>query len=450
MKTGKLKVIALSLALSLLALGAVSQVPTRVQVLFTGDLSRANTEADRLEELGYGPAEVREIGTGYKVLTRAFDSYGDANFYKLKIRASGYPDAFPVKEPSMGDKLGEKGGPFGDQPSILKSSGLSRFSIDFAKKKTFERPEMTDALRSLDNEKADELNLFTKAMAYREKTEGDDALAAFEAFIRRFPKSEKAARAKLMRGYWLLARGKRKEAKNQFEALSMEHPSEIEAGEAQLRCGYIMILERKPDPEILKRFLKLARGEVKCDADTRIEAMMRCAALYYRMRDLDTSEAAYQAIEGATGDVDVQGFARMQRAGILLEKAYNGKVPYEKACAMCDSVASDFPEANIQTRSTAALMALEALCRQGKYKDVVERSEPFFKEYLNTPEAPIAHYWIAKGFYETGQPRLALQVLEDVLSEKYETGRRFKFLDVNEHARKLESRITVELGEKTR
>jgi len=437
MKAYRVRMFALCLGMALLMMSVHSQEPTRLQLVFTGNKGKAETVAKRVEELGYGPAEIREEAGGYKVLTRAFDSYAEANFYKSRIRRAGFIDAFAVKE-----KSGAQNPLFGEIGSIIQSPGVKQLRIDFQTKKTpIERPKMTPEMRSMDNEKAGEGDLFQKAMAFRWQKEADEAIRTFESFIRRFPESEKLARAKLMRAYWLLEKKERSRARKQFEAVALEHPDTQEAGEAHLRCSYLMLLDRSPDPYILKRFLLVARGDVPAEKEVRVEAMMRCAALYYRMRDLDTAEAAYQAIEAAAGNREVQAFAQMQRAAVLLEKAYNGKVPYSESRALCDHLLKNFPEVNVQTRSTAALMLLETLCREDKYEEVVLHADDFFREFLEVEEAPVAHYWIAKAYHKTGNSKLALDLLNDILREDYNTDKRFRFLNVDQAARRLASDI---------
>jgi len=428
------------LVLSTLAVSLFSQVPTRLQLVFTADKGKADKTALQIEEMGLGPAEVRDAGNGYKVLTRAFDSYAEANYYKSKVRAAGFNDTFAVKENAA------PASPYGEVKSIVESPALKSLRIDFqVTRKPFERPEMTEALRGLNNDKAGEGELFTKGMAFRKKIESDDALQAFDAFIRRFPQSDKLAQAKMMRGYWLLEKQERSAAREQFEAVAKEHASTPEAGEAHLRCAYLMLLDQSPAPEVLKRFLKVARKEAPSREEVRLEAMLRCAALYYRMRDLDTAEAGYKVIEEATSDAEVQAFARMQRAGILLEKAYNGKLPFSKSREICDDLLTRFPTVNIQTRSTAALMAIESLCRDNKFEEAVSRSESYLREFQDTPESPIAHYWLARAFYETGDSQNALNLLQDIINTNYVTEQRFKYIDVTESANRLAAKIQKEI-----
>ena len=320
--------------------------------------------------------------------------------------------------------------------------------IDFeTQKKPFERPVMTEQLRNLDPATAGESDLFNKAMAFREQSETDEAISTFESFIVRFPLSPKLAKAKLMRGYWLNKKKDYKSAREQFEAITKEHPNQQEAGEAHLRCAYLMLLDKRPDPEVLQRFLPVANGSIPAEDEVRLEAMLRCAALYYKGKDLETADAAYLAIENATKDPNAQAFAEMQRAGILLEMAYNGKRPYSDSRSLCDDLVKKFPNVNIQIRSTASLMALESLAREENYEEVINRSEVFFREFLETPEAPIAHFWIAQAYFKTGNSQMASKILEDILLYKYDIHKRFKYVEIDESAKRLASEVYKSLGD---
>jgi TolA-binding protein len=420
-----------------------AQSPTRLQVLFTTDKAKAERTVQKIDRMGLGPAQIQASGNGYMILTRAFDSYAEANYYKPQIRKAGFNEPFAVKEEKTA-----QGTVFGDVRSIALSESLKKLRIDFeTQKKPFERPVMTEQLRNLDPATAGESDLFNKAMAFREQSETDEAISTFESFIVRFPLSPKLAKAKLMRGYWLNKKKDYKSAREQFEAITKEHPNQQEAGEAHLRCAYLMLLDKRPDPEVLQRFLPVANGSIPAEDEVRLEAMLRCAALYYKGKDLETADAAYLAIENATKDPNAQAFAEMQRAGILLEMAYNGKRPYSDSRSLCDDLVKKFPNVNIQIRSTASLMALESLAREENYEEVINRSEVFFREFLETPEAPIAHFWIAKAYFKTGNSQMASKILEDILLYKYDIHKRFKYVEIDESAKRLASEVYKSLGD---
>lgn len=420
-----------------------AQTPTRLQVAAVGEKEKAVSVANELDNMGFGPAEILSAGSLFKVLTRTYDSYAEANFAKQKIRALGFKDAFAIQEVS-GNNSPIMGAPIANEKSI--NSG--RVKIDFHKKDnvTDSSRNVPDHIKKINNNLADELDLFNKAVALYQTNDADEAIGVLDAFIKRFPDAGKLSQAKSMRGHWLLKNNDLAGAKKQFEEIAIQHPDKPEAGEAILRCGYIMILEKQDDSDILKKFLSVARGEIKADDNVRIEAMMRCAALYHKGKDLDTAEAAYKAIEDATKDIELQSFAQMQRAGILLEKAYNGKIPYYQARQICDDLLRRFPKADIQTRSTAALMAIESLSREGNYQEVLKRADRFINDFSETPEAPVGLYWIANAYLETGNPQKASDLLEEVINTKVNVNERFKIMELLENAKKKLDKANKMIG----
>jgi len=444
-KNTTLKTCLLIAIVFLFAIEAFCQVPTRLQVLFTKDSAKAQETAKRLDDLGFGPAVVRESEVGIKVLTRAYDSYAEANYYKKKLKDSGFSDAFAIQE-----KVTEKP-VYGEIKSVTKSTALGQMRSDYeVKKEPTPRPKMTQVLRNLNNETAGEAELFQKCQAFTSLNDADEVIKTLEVFIRRFPNSEKLVKVKLLRAYWLLEKKYDISAREQFEAVALEHPDQKEAGEAHLRCAYLMFRDKEPEPEILKRFLKVARMEVPAEYDVRLEAMIRCAALYYRMRDLDTAEGAYKAIGDFCRDPETEAFAMMQRAGVLLEKALDKKVPYSASREICDDLLKRFPKAELHTRSTAALIAIESLCREEKYKEAVARSKSYFDKYQSTPEAPLAFYWLAKAYYETGNLKMAGELLENSILRGKQSQERFSKKDILEPAKRLASEVYEKMGNKKR
>ncbi len=441
---------------------------TRLQVFVTSDAAKAAQIAAQLDQAGYGPAIARASDDGkvHRVLTRVYDSYAEANFDKPRLVGLGFTETFAVAEPgaTAGAEAGEGAGGsrqkasgggqdaapiFGDIPSVTKGAAFERLRIDFQpKRKSIERPALTDELKALDNASANEKALFRKAMAFRLKKQADDALAAFDAFIGRFPESPNLAKAKLMRGYWLLEKGDREAARAQFDAVARDHAGAPEAGEAALRVGYLMILAKEPDGEILKQFLRIAKGEIAASTENRVDAMLRCAALYHRGKDLDTAEAAYKAIEdAAAGDEEVRAFALMQRAGIVLEKAWNKKATFADARALCDRVLSEHPAVNKQIRATAALMAVETLNYEKAPAAMLERLDAFTGELSDTPEAPLAFYWFAKANEDIGDHAAAAHLAEGIVEAQFNTQERFGRADLNEAAKRLGARAYERLGQ---
>jgi TolA-binding protein len=429
----------------LVATVALAQTPTRLQVASTKYQDRAGELATKIDALGYGPAAVQNDGGTLKVVTRVFPSHAEASFVKPALAGAGFHDAFCVAETEEDSQTAV----FSDIPSVTQGARFTGLQLDFHPKPApaTPRPALTEELKALDNNAASKADLFRKAMAFRLRSQADDALAAFEAFIQRFSNSSNAAKAKLMRGYWLIEKGEDAAAKHQFEIVADEHAGRPEAGEAQLRVGYLLIRANAPEGETLQQFLTVAKGDVAATDEVRCEAMLRCAALYHRGKDLKTAEAAYRHIEQfADGDPEVQAFAKMQRAGIAMEKAWNGKATFAQARQACDELLAQHPEVNKQTRATAALMAMETLCYEKTFAPVLERGSAFLAEFNDTPEAPLAYYWIAKARMETGDNAGAAQLLDAVIEADFDTKSRFKHADIAPAARRLATKVHEKLG----
>lgn len=319
---------------------------------------------------------------------------------------------------------------------------MASVQIDLDKtKRSVAHVELTPELRKLDNNNAAETDLQKKVFAYSDPKDADEALPAIDAFIKRFERSEKLAAVKLARGYWLLKKQDKKSAIEQFEAVARDHKDRPEAGDAELRCGYLSISEKKPDGEVLNRFRKVANGQVASTPQVRLEAMLRCAALYHKAKDLETAEAAYLAIANATNDAEVKAFAQMQVAAITLEKACNGKASFAQARQLCDEVVARFPEVNKHTRATAALMAVETYAREKNYPQVLAREASYMQQYSQSEEAQLAYYWFALAHLETGDAASAKAIVQALLEAKFPTQERFKLVDVTTSAQRLLKRI---------
>lgn len=443
------RLITMAVGMWMLASVGLAQTPTRLQVLCTGDQARAEAAAAALAKAGYGPAQLQNSPQGIKVLTRAFDSYAEANFAKPALRQLGFEGAFAVSEPqpkSAGASVKNLEG----RAFAFAAAGAKRPPAPPAPPAPATSPAVpgnAEALRALDDATAPETELLHKAArAFTAKEDSPKALAAADAFLRRFPQSDKAPAVKMMRAHWLLKSDDAAGARAQFEAVAAAHGDRPEGGEAHLRCAYLMVREKAPDAEVLRRFHRVASAQVAASPEVRLEAMLRCAALYHRGRDLDTAEAAYAVIEQTAAEADTKAFARMQRAGLLLEKAHNGKATYGDARAACDDVVSRFPEADRSTRATAALMAIETLAYERRYADVLTRANAFLAQFDDTEEAPLVYYWTGKAYLETGEAELALKVLDALIAADFPTAKRFQYVDVVGAARRLAARAHESLG----
>lgn len=422
------------------AASAVWAGPTRLQVFVTGDKDKAEQLVSELDKTGYGPAAAVPSADGarFRVLTRAYDSYAEANFEKPRLAGLGYRDAFAVEE-ERAESSSKPNTVFADVPSITRGKRFAGLQLDFHPKPVLsEAVALDDSLAKLDNQSASETALFNKCLALRTFGTVEAGVAALDVFLARFPDSPDAARAKLMKGYWMIRADRPDAARAQFETVVAAHPNRVEAGEAALRVGYLLIKSKTPDAAVLKQFLQVARGHLPATDEVRCEAMLRCAALYHRGKDLDTAEAAYRQIERfASGDPEVQAFAGMQTAGILLEKSWNGKATFAQAREACDDVLARFPDANRQVRATAALMAMETLCYEKDFKPVLKRGDKYIREFNATPEAPLAYYWIAKARLEVGDAAGAVRLLDAVVDANFDMSDRFQRTDFAAAVRRL-------------
>lgn len=369
------------------------------------------------------------------------------------MRQLGFEGAFAVSEPQpkSAGAAAAATAVFGDVGASVKNLEGRAFEFATAGVKHPPAPPAApgaiEALRALNDATAPETELLHKAArAFTAKEDAPKALAAADAFLRRFPQSDKAPAVKMMRAHWLLKSDDAAGARAQFEAVAAAHADRPEGGEAHLRCAYLMVREKAPDAEVLQRFHRVASAQMAASPEVRLEAMLRCAALYHRGRDLDTAEAAYAVIEQTAADAETQAFARMQRAGLLLEKAHNGKATYGDARAACDDVAVRFPEAAKSTRATAALMAIETLAYERRYADVLTRANAFLAQFDDTEEAPLVYYWTGKAYLETGEAELALKVLDALIAAEFPTAKRFQYVDVVGAARRLAARAHESLG----
>lgn len=441
----------LTLVVGLLTVATLGmgQSKTRLQVCSTSQRQTADTVAQKLDSLGYGPAEVRQAGNAYKVVTKAYDSAAEANLAKPYLKGAGFMDAWAVADSASSEPVSEKTvfGPAEAIPTSL-ALGAAQIEIDRSLKPAQSKPEISPELRSLDNQSASEEQMLKKIEAFSQAKDADQALGAIDAFTRRFQHSQKLAAVKLKRGYWLVNKADEKSALEQFESVAREHPDKAEAGEAELRCGYLELRMKKPAAQTLKRFEKVAHGKVACTPQVRLDAMMRCAALYHRAKDLDLAEAAYLAISGASSDPEVKAYAQVQLAAITLEKAWNGKASFAQARQLGDDVVAKYPQVNKHTLATAALISVETLAYEKNYAKVMEREAAYIQQFSQSEELQLAYYWFALAHLETGDLASAKAIAQTLVSASFPTQERFKLVDVTTSARKLMKRI--EEAEKSR
>jgi hypothetical protein len=280
-----------------------------------------------------------------------------------------------------------------------------------------------------------------KLSGFSDVKDAEEALSAIDAFTARFGSSKKLAAVKLQRAHWLLKKGSTEAASEQFDKVASEHAGQVEAGEAQLRGAYLGIRMKKAEAETLQRFKKVAKAKVASTPQVRLEAMMRCAALYHRAKDLDTAQAAFLAVAQASSDPEMQAYAKMEAAAITLEKAWNSKATFAEARQQADKIVADFPQVNKHTRATAALVALETLAYEKNYAQVLAREEAFVKEFAQTEELQLGYYWFALAHLETGDLISAKAIVQALMSANFPTQERFNLVDVTVSAQRLQERI---------
>jgi TolA-binding protein len=274
-------------------------------------------------------------------------------------------------------------------------------------------------------------------------------MAAFDAFCQRFPASPQVAQAKLKKAYWLVKKGDVQAAEAQFERVAAEHAGQAEAGEATLRLGYLLLRQEK-EAQALSCFYSVAAAKVKASEEVRVEAILRTAALYHRGHDLDAAMQAYDVIAQGATSAEARAFAEMQQAGLWLEKAWNQKASFGQARAKCDQVLERYPQANKAIRATAAVMALETLAYERDFPGMLKREKAFLDEFAQTEESTLAFYWLAKARLETGDAQGAAGILESLMAARFDTAKRFKYVEVNSQARRLAARAYEKLGDKAK
>lgn len=359
--------------------------PTRLQVLSTSVKEDADSAANSLNEMGYGPAEVRQIGDTLKVLTRAYDSYAEANFAKPSLKGKGFPGAFCVAE-ETGKRKERNAKIFGELADMQHKPAAEIQS----------NPEAAKQMRDADG---------------------------------------------------LLKQGDRQSARDAYEKIARDFAGTSDAAQAELRCAHMMLKDNSPEADVLNRFERIACGKIPASPDVRLTAMQRCAALYHRGKDLDAAQAAYEAIHEAAPDATGRASAEVEVAGITLEKARNGKAAFAQARQLCDDVLKQFPEASKKTRATAALMRMETHAYENNYHEVLKLEKGFQDEFAQTDEAILARYWVAKAHFETGDAAGAKRMADSILDSGVQSEKRFRGVDVMFASRELGKKAEKALQE---
>jgi TolA-binding protein len=414
-----------------------------VQVVATSDKAKAEKVSTQINEAGAGPAHVQNSAEIYKVLSKPYDSLAEANFAKAKLRGAGFLDAFCVtqSESSMPNAGAH------DFPSIVSQAAFLQAQADFgARKRIRTAPKITDQQLLINDATAGEVELSGKAFGFWKKQQAQQAISAFRMLIERFPQSPKIPAARLMLAYWLLEAANVAAAETEFEKVVVEFPDRPESGEARLRLAYINLRNHK-DGEALKLFRELATTVSGITPDVQAEAALRTAALYHRGKDLVTSDQWYAAIEQKISDPETQAFAAMQRCGISLELAWNGKRTFDSVRTQCKAVLISYPGAAKETRATAAVMMLETLCYQQRFQEAVSLEPIVLPDTAGSASGALASYWLAKAHFEIGEASKASQILQGIIAENKDSQARFDRIQVVPQAKLLAAKINEQLSQ---
>lgn len=440
----------------------MAQTESKIQVGLYSDAGKAQSVLKQLNDLGYGPAAVEAHSQGSKVFTKTYPSYAEANFAKPDLRNAGFPDAFIVSGKPQDDPSAATKSVAAQELKLTAKSDFSTVKIDFktlgdavtsaptAQAVSAERAShfsQREQLRAVPNESASESQLADKVLLRGKRSDSADIVAAADVFIKRYPASTKIAEIKLKRGYWLITNKQRPEAKQQFSDILKDYPGTLQAGDASVRLGYLLVEEPGQNVAALEKFRDVASGKIPASDANRVDAIMRCAALYHRGKDLEGSKQLYLQIENQPSiPEEVRAFAMLQRAGLEMELAWNEKSTFAESRAVTDELLKKFPNVNKQTRATASIIGLESYVHEGDYDKAIDKAMATEKEWKEAPEAPIAFYWLAKCNAELGHLSESAKMIESALDAKLETGARFKDVNMESSLRKLGNGVYTKLG----
>jgi TolA-binding protein len=418
---------------AMVLLNVADAAPYRLQVQATPDQNVAQKTATTLNQIGYGPAV---IITGsedklLKVQTKVYETRAEANFAKPALRGAGFPDTFTIDEGTAVEAAAsEKKAFFGEVPSVISSVKFQKTPLDF--KVNISKEKLAEQNKKAPRLKGEERTHWKSIYTCIEKKDFYETIATCDSFLAKYPDSRRAPDAKIRRAYGLLAIDRIDEAEDQFRCLVTEHPDSAEAAEAAMRLGYILLRNRGNEAEALKVFKTVASGAVAAPEEVRVESMLRCAALFHRGKDLDRALRAYEQVATATANEEIQALAEMQCAGLHMEQAWNGKSTFAETRRRCEKVLKSYPNAAVETRATAELMALETYAYENNHRALLERADGFMARYKDVSEARLGWFWIARAMLETGDTEGAEQIADVMLSEDIGLEKRFRNINVKQ------------------
>jgi TolA-binding protein len=282
-----------------------------LQVFSSKELPQAESFANELKQKGYAPVTIFPKGEFNAVCIGIFPNYADAVYYKEKLRAGAFPDAFILTRsaseisgvPSLLSQQLKTDEAF--QGAIRNSSaiplkGRKTASVITQTQATPLPPSLPDSIRKASNSALSEDDLLKKATVLFEEKNYEDAIKAYRDFVTQFFIRKRIPEAGLGIGNTLLKQEKIPEAKTAFQNLIQNQPQSNQAGEASLRLAYLKIRE-KDDAGAITMFQNITSGMVKADVSVKSEAQLRLDN--FARRELIKNDPAFGLLH--------QGYAKL-------------------------------------------------------------------------------------------------------------------------------------------
>ncbi|MDI6783962.1 MAG: hypothetical protein QME64_07705, partial [bacterium] len=293
---------------------------------------------------------------GYRVLGGTYSIYGEAWYYQEALKEKGYPDvtiAIDSAESGLDKEVAiPLVPPFFPALKNIASNATSQIRlVQVGQELDFLRPQPTIAeeyianLLATDNEVLSASDLILKGqMLLRRQQDISGAQSCCQMVLEKFPATE-----------W--------------------------AGEARLFLGYLA-LRNKDNAGALEQWNYIVQGKAPTSFDVQLEAALRIAKLYHRMKEREKSLVAAKEIKQAAdraGNLEIAAYTQLQIAGLVyeLEQYWYGQAPkysrediidpfYQKYLVQREitKVIEEYPSASIKIKAIGELMYLETYCLQ--------------------------------------------------------------------------------------
>ncbi len=374
----------------------------RIQVFATKDRPQADSYAQQLISQGYSPVVVRQRDKWWEVKVGEFKNYADTLYLKNAMRKGAFPDAFISKddvtspgasiislsaqelkiEPLFKDAIKKQWKPV--TTKLLVGTEMATVQ--------YQRPQVSPEILRADNNTLSEQDLFNKALSYSRKAEAEQAKSALQAFLQRFPRSERVPRVKLHLAYWTFKDSTDAEAEQKFKEVKQGYPNREEAGEAALRIGYIKLRNKDKD-SALREFEEVARGLVKASDEVRLEAMLRCAKMYHASNERVRALQAYRECAEITDRTAFDPNVHLEIAGLYMEIARSGAGSLDDCIEECDRVLA-CEDGPITALATALQMKAESYYFKQDYDQSIAIANEVLKKYNSVrPMAMLAQFY---------------------------------------------------------